>query len=219
MEVLSTRAIGLKIPSTLKGQQGLIRRSQIGRASEEPRNVLGKHVQHLSGRFPSRNALRVNSKDGEVPIPSGGEFAPLHLGDLNRQFGGGTSVSLEEPCPFLAGLCAPYADPRGEVVIDAVGYEELLVLGPSVTALGKTDLLVAERLAMRFGPILFIRGAIADVAIQHDERWPALRVPKDLESVFDAINVVGVAHPQHVPPIAQKPSCDVLCKGNPRAPR
>src|SRR5215510_8567153 len=157
MEVLSARAVGLEISSALKGQQGLIRWSQIGRATEEPRNVLGKHVHHLSGRFPSRNALRVDSKDGEVAIPSGGEFAPLHLGDLSRKFGVSRSVSIEEPCPFLAGLCAPDADPRGEVLIDAVGYEELLVLRPSVPALGKTDLLVAERLAMRKGGVLFVR--------------------------------------------------------------
>ncbi len=67
-------------------------------------------------------------------MPPGRGFASLHLVDLGREFGVGTPVSIEERCPFLAGLCAAYADPRGEVLIDARN-EELRVLGPSVTAL------------------------------------------------------------------------------------
>jgi len=43
------------------------------------------------------------------------------------------------------------------VLIDALGHEELRVLGPSVAALGKTDLLVAERLAVGFGGVLLVR--------------------------------------------------------------
>jgi hypothetical protein len=44
------------------------------------------------------------------------------------------------------------------VLADAVGDEELRVLGPAVVALGEADLLLAERLAVGFGGVLLVRG-------------------------------------------------------------
>ena len=110
----------------------------------------------------------------------------------------------------MPGLRAALADAGGEVLADAVGDEELRVLRPAVDALGQADLLVAERLAVGLGRVLLVRRAVADVAVEDDERGAALGLPEDLQGVLDAIDVVGVAHPQDVPPVTQEPGRDVL---------
>ena len=104
------------------------------------------------------------------------------------------------------------------MVVDPLGDEKLRLFRPSIAALGKTDLLVAERFAMGLGGILLVRGTVTDVAVNHDEGGTAIRILEYLKSLLDTINVVGIPHPQNVPPIAQEPSSDVLCKGNSGAP-
>src|SRR5262249_9204324 len=54
-------------------------------------------------------------------------------------------------------------------------------------------------------------------AIQNDQGWAVLLLPENAQGVTDAIDVVGVANSQHVPPIGQKPACNVLREGDPRA--
>ena len=68
------------------------------------------------------------------------------------------------------------------MLADAVGDEELRVLGPAVGALGEADLLLAERLAVGLGGVLLVRRTVADVAVQNDEGGAALRLPEDLKA-------------------------------------
>ena len=79
-----------------------------------------------------------------------------------------------------ARLAAARADAGGEVLADAVGHEELRVLRPAVGALGELDFLVAQRLAVGRGGVLLVRRAVADVAVEDDQRRPALGLPEDL---------------------------------------
>ena len=112
------------------------------------------------------------------------------------------SIGGEEFRPLPPRLCAARADAGGEMLVDAVGDQKLRVLGPAVSALGEADLLFAERFAVGFGRVLFVRRAIADVAVENDERWAALGLPEDIQRLLDAFNVVGVAHAQNVPAVA-----------------
>src|SRR5262249_45587341 len=48
VEILAAPTVRLKIPSAFILQQGLVRRSEIGRSTEKPRNILRQHVQHLA---------------------------------------------------------------------------------------------------------------------------------------------------------------------------
>ena len=128
------------------------------------------------------------------------------------------SIGGEEFRPLLPGLRTARADPGGEVLVDAIGHKKLRVLGPAIGVLGEPDLLVAERLAVGRGSVLLVRGAVADVAVQNNERGPVLRLAKDVEGVLDALDVVGVADPQDVPAVSQKSRLDVLCKGDARVP-
>ena len=109
--------------------------------------------------------------------------------------GSSPSVALEQLLPFAAQLGAALADPLGEVLVDAVGDEELGVLGPAVGALGLPDLLLAERLAVRLGGVLLVRRAVADVAVDDDQRRPPLLLLEDLERPGEQLEVVGVARP------------------------
>ena len=70
-----------------------------------------------------------------------------------------------------ASLRAARADPVGEVLDDAVGHEELGVLGPAEEPLRRADPVRAERLAVRLRRVLD-RRAVADVAVHDDQRRP-----------------------------------------------
>ena len=57
---------------------------------------------------------------------------------------------------------------------------------------------------MGLGRVLLVGRAVADVAVEDDERWPTVRLAKNVQGVLDAIDVVGVADAQDVPAVAQK---------------
>src|SRR5208337_5022779 len=124
----------------------------------------------------------------------------------------------EEFCPTAAGLLPPSPYPRREMLLDALGDKELRILGPTVEALAEADLLVAQGLAMSLGSVLLVRRTIADVAIQDNKCGAALRLTECLQGVLDAVNVVGVANAQDIPPITQEPGRNVFRKGNAGVP-
>src|SRR2546430_14570494 len=98
------------------------------------------------------------------------QVSPLHLIDLARKLGVLRPVRRKERRPPAPGGRSARADAGGEVLADAVGDQELRLLRPPVAALGQANLVVAERLAVGRGGVLLVRGAVADVAIEDDER-------------------------------------------------
>ncbi len=62
------------------------------------------------------------------------------------------------------------ADSLAEVLIYAIGHKELRILGPAVAALDEPHLVRTERLAVSGRRILYMRRAVADVALNQDER-------------------------------------------------
>ena len=155
-------------------------------------------------------ALRVampfssGSKLGMLRVPAVRQLAALHRLDLRRRAPARRPVGLEQPLPLGAQLGAALADHLGEVLLDPVGDEELRVLGPAVEALGLPDLLLAERLAVGLGRVLLVRRAVADVAVDDDQRRPLLLVLELVEGAGDQLEVVGVADPGDVPAVALK---------------
>ena len=63
---------------------------------------------------------------------------------------------------------------------------------------------------MGLGRVVLVRRAIADVAVEDDERGAALRALEDLEGARDTIHVVGVFHALHVPAVTHEPPGHVL---------
>ena len=168
-----------KSPAPVVGEQGPVRRPEVGRAAEKPRDVLREDVQHLAGGVASGDALCVRREHREIAIPSGGKFAALHLVDLGGELGEGPAIAIEELHPFAPGRRAARADSLREVLIDAVGHQELCVFRPAVAAFGEADFLFAERLAVSLGGVLFVGRPVADVAVQNDQGGPAFRLPEN----------------------------------------
>src|SRR5262249_27203471 len=185
MEILAARAPGLEASRALVRQGGLVRRREVRRAAEEPRDVLRQDVEHLARRLAAGNALRVGRKHGEVPIPAGRQVTSLHLLDLGRELRMGGAVRREERRPLASRRGTARPDAGGEVLADAVRDQELRLLRPAVALLGEANLRVTERLAVGRGRVVLVRRPIADVTVEDDQSRPSLRLAEDAELVLD----------------------------------
>ena len=66
---------------------------------------------------------------------------------------------------------------------------------------------------MDLGGVLLVRRAVADVAVDDDQRRPPLLALEDLERPGEQLEVVGVAHPGDVPAVADEARRDVVAVG------
>src|SRR5438132_8730027 len=98
-------------------------------------------------------------------------------------------VRGEELRPASSRLRTARAYAGAEMLPDAVGDEELRVLGPAVAPLAETDLVVSQRLAVRRGGVLLVRRAVADVAGHGDGGWSARRLPEGVPGLLAAADV------------------------------
>ena len=64
------------------------------------------------------------------------------------------------------------------------------------------------------GGVDLVRRAIADVAVQNDQRRPALRSSGRSRAHPRSLQIVGIANAQHIPPIGKKTRRDVLGEGD-----
>src|ERR1043166_4741850 len=96
------------------------------------------------------------------------------------------------------------------MVVNTFGNQKLCVLRPAIGAFGEHDLIVAERLAVSFRSILPVWRTVADMAVEDDESRPALGLTENVESVLDAVGVVGIANAQNVPSITEETRRDVF---------
>ena len=67
---------------------------------------------------------------------------------------------------------------------------------------------------MRFGSILSVRRAIANMSVQNEERGPAFCLPKNVEGMFNSSNVIGVTNPENIPPVSRKARRNIFGKGD-----
>ena len=136
----------------------------------------------------------------EIAIPTLRQFSALYLVNFLRQVRILGAIRCEKFRPVLLGLRAALTD-AGSKVSYAVRHEKLRVFRPTVITLGEFDFFLAEGFAVGFGGVLFVRRTVSDVAVEHNERRPALGPAEYREGVIDALNVVGVADPQHIPTV------------------
>src|SRR5215510_12771820 len=148
MQVLPARAIGLEVSSASERQGGLVRWPEVSRATEEPRDVLCKYVQHFPRRVPPGNSLCIGRKNRESMIPPGWEFPPLHELDFVRQLGILTSICFELLRPRAVQTRAACAYASCEMLVHPIRNEKFFILGPSVVVFYKPDLIVAQRFTM-----------------------------------------------------------------------
>ena len=79
-------------------------------------------------------------------------------------------------------------------------------------ALGQADFVLAQRAAVSFVGVLFIRRTIGDVAIDDDQRGPVAGVLEGAKGPLQHFQIVGVADPQHVPVVTDKAGRHVLAE-------
>src|SRR5208283_1545923 len=96
-----------EVSRALIRQSSFVRWTKIGRASEQPGNVLRKNVQRLAGCVPPGDSLRIGGKEWKILIPARRQFAPLHQLNLVSQLGIFRSIRVEEFGPLPPRLSAP----------------------------------------------------------------------------------------------------------------
>src|SRR6266853_2093305 len=214
VEIFSSRIIRLKVTGAFVCEESLVRWSEISRSAHKPGDILRQDVQRLAGGLAPGNTLLVRGKDRQIAIPTSRKFSALHLLDFGSERRILGPIGVEELYPFPARTVAARSDSVLEVLINFGRREELRIFGPSVGALGKLYLVVAQRFAVSFSGVLLMRRAVPDVTIQNDKGGAACLLFEYIQSVLDTLDVVGVANSQNIPAIGQEPCCHVLCEGD-----
>ena len=79
-----------------------------------------------------------------------------------------------------------FADAGVEMFTHTLGDEELGVFRPAIAALRQTDFFVTERLAMRGAGVVLMGRAVADVAVDDDQRRHVVRLPEGFDRLVRA---------------------------------
>ena len=165
VDLAAVEAARLEVVGAVEVEPDRGRVGEVGGAGDHPRHPLGDRVLDLvRGLAGGQALLFVGLEGGDRAVPAVGQLAVLHHLDLALVLG-----AVELLLPGGAELGAALADPLVEALADAVGDEELGVLGPAVGLLGQLDLLLAERFAVGGLGVLLVRRAPADVAVDDDQ--------------------------------------------------
>src|SRR5262249_34266354 len=124
------------------------------------------------------------------------------------------AIALEQIAPFGVPGSTARADAVGEMLIHAVGHQELRILRPAIEALGILHLLFAERFTMRLRRVLLVWRAIADMAFDDDDAGTGDLLPGEIEGAKHLLLIIGVAHMENVPAQAQEAGSNVFGKGD-----
>ena len=143
----------------------------------------------------------VGGKSRQIGIPAVRQFALLHRVDLLCQVGKFAAVGFEQLLPGLAQFAAAPAEALREMLAHAVRHEKFGVLRPAVILLGEPHLVFAERLAVSGAGVLLVRRAVADVAVDHDQRRRVAGLAEFLQQPGKTGRVVGVREMMHLPAI------------------
>jgi hypothetical protein len=210
MHVAPARRRPTEIAGAFERETSLGRRCEICGAADEPRYVARDRVLNFRGGFSTPEALRVGLERRQVAVPAAGQVAPLHPIELVRELRVIASIAGQHRRPRLAELTAACADAATEVIDDAVGHEELRVLGPTIGPLGEPDLLLTERLTVSGVRVVLVRRSPADVAVDDDESRAIGAGLERLERAVEQIEIVRVTDADDVPSICEKTPGDVL---------
>src|SRR6516164_8266522 len=144
-------------------------RGEIAGTADQPGYGFGDRIEHFAGRFAGGEILLVR-KRGQPAIPLFRQFALQQRFHFPRRRRVRALVSFEGLDQIIAPGPAAAADTIAERFIDAIRHKELRIFRPAVKPLRQLYLLCAERIAVRRRGILFVRGAVADDAVDNNER-------------------------------------------------
>src|SRR5262249_20087993 len=146
-------------------EEGLVRRTEVGGSTKEPRNVLRKHVQRFSRSIATSNTLCVGWKHGEIAVPSRRKVTLLHQLDFNGEVGILSTIRVKKFGPLLSSVSAALPDASCKVVIDTLRDKKLCIFREPIGFLAQTNFLFSEWFSMCGGSILLVWGAVSDMAV------------------------------------------------------
>ena len=111
----------------------------------------------------------------------------------------------------MEALTAP-ARAIPEILAHTVRHEKLGVLGPAITPLGKTYLLFAEWFAVGCAGVVFVRRAVANVALDDDQRRHILSPAKNRDRLRQPLLIVNIADALHVPTVGKETRRDIVAE-------
>ena len=79
VQIASSIVAGLKVARAFEFERGFVRGGEVGRSSDEPRDILCKRVQHFAGTLACSHAFRISREAGDILVPSCGQFMMLHM--------------------------------------------------------------------------------------------------------------------------------------------
>src|SRR5215470_4298624 len=106
--------------------------------------------------------------------------------------------------PLITSLLPTFPHTVLEVVINTLGHIKLLVFGPAIIPLGKTDLFFTQGFAVSAACILFVGCPVSDVTVDNDQRGAIFGVPERPESASQHLKVVRIANARNIPPVSKK---------------
>ena len=174
VQVAAAVIVCAEIAGTLERQPRLRRRREVRGAADEPGHALCDRIQDLARRLAATQTLLVRWEARDLAVPPVRQLAPLHLQQLVSQLGLFLRIGREQLHPLVARLLSTRTDARGEALVHTVRHQELRVLGPAIVPFRRLDLVLAERLAVRAAGVLLVRRAVADMAVDDDQRRPLL---------------------------------------------
>ena len=161
----------------------------------------------------SRLAIPLASA-GKVGISASQPFGQLHGAEWKASPPPSSGILLlvrgKQRHPFTAKFAAARAKLRLEILAHFRGNQKLRILRPAIAPLGGPDLLLPKGFTMRRAGVLFGRRAIADVAIDNDQRRPVCRFLEVIERFPQQIQVIRIGYPFDVPSVSKKASRNIF---------
>src|ERR1700730_16683522 len=161
-------------------------------------------IQYLGGSIPPRYTLYVGRKFVQIPVPTFGQFAPLHFIKMQRQFWVLAGVLAKHFLPALTQLRTALADSILEVLSYPIGNVEFRIFRPTIIPLGQADFLFAEWLAMSGTRVLFVRSAVSNVAVNNDQSRSIIGSQKSLKGARQHRLIIRVSYTSHIPTVAEE---------------
>src|SRR6202795_3571808 len=195
---------GSKVAGSLECKPSFGGRRQIGGSTHHPRHLTRNRIQHLGGSVPPGYTLYVGWKVVQIPVPPFGQFAPLHLIKMQRQFRVLAGVLEKHFLPAQTQLGTAFADSVLEVLSYPFGNVEFCIFRPTIIPLGQVDFLFTEWLAMGSAGVLLVGSAVSNVAVNNDQSRPIIGVQESLKGPRQHRLIIRVSHTSHIPTVAEE---------------
>src|ERR1700674_696769 len=170
-------------------------------------------IQYFGGSVPPGYTLYVGRKFVHIPVPTFGQFAPLHFIQMQRQFRVLAGVLAKHFLPVLTQLCTALADSILEVFSYPIGNVELRIFRPAIIPLGQADFIFAKWLAMSGTRVLLVGSAVGNVAVDNNQSRPIIGVQESLKGARQHGLIIRVSYTSHLPPVAEAAGRYILAEG------